>query len=322
MAAQDRCCKLRRSGDLTATTLPTTDPVAEPQTLTGAGRLTLYSNLVRLPHTAFALPFALVGLTLASFRYPLSVSDLFWVVVAFTAARFAAMAHNRVVDREFDALNPRTSAREIPTGRLTPAEAKGSIVVAAGVFLLAAGMLNPLCLALAPIALLWLLTYSYLKRYTVWTHLALGLADGIAPAAAYLALSGRWSEPWYLLPLLALGVAFWVAGFDVLYALQDVEFDREHGLHSIPARYGSRAAIGFARGWQALAVLCLLAAGLAFPEVGVLYYVGVGVVAVLLIYEHSLVRADDLSRLNAAFFNVNALISAAFCALAVLDRAL
>jgi 4-hydroxybenzoate polyprenyltransferase len=296
--------------------------VAEPQTLPGTGRIALYSNLVRLPHTAFALPFALVGFALASHRYPVRISDLFWVVVAFTAARFAAMAHNRVVDRDYDAGNPRTADREIPAGRLSVREAKISIVVASAIFFLAAWMLNPLCLALAPVALVWLLTYSYLKRYTTWTHLALGLADGIAPAAAYLALSARWSEPWTLLPLLALGVGFWVAGFDVLYALQDVEFDRRHGLYSIPARYGTRAAIGVARAYQALAVVCLLAAGLVLPEVGTLYFVGVGVVAALLVYEHSLVKAADLSRLNAAFFNVNALISAAFCAFVVLDRAL
>lgn len=296
--------------------------MGEPQTLSGSSRLVLYSNLVRLPHTAFALPFALVGFALASYRYPLSLVDLFWVVVAFTAARFAAMAHNRVSDRDLDAANPRTRHREIPAGRLSVNEARTSIVVASLVFLLAAGMLNPLCLALAPVALAWLLTYSYLKRYTVWTHLALGIADGIAPAGAYLALSGQWSEPWYLLPLLVLGVGFWVAGFDVLYALQDVEFDREHGLHSIPATYGTRAAIGFARGFQALAVICLLGAGLAFVEAGTLYFIGVAVVAGLLVYEHSLVRSDDLSRLNAAFFNVNALISAAFCLFVVMDRAL
>ena len=280
----------------------------------------LYSNLVRLPHTAFALPFALVGAVLASFRYSITPTQLIWIVVAFTAARFAAMAQNRLVDREFDARNPRTAGREIPSGRLSVAEARASIVIASAVLILAAGMLNGLVLALSPIALIWLLGYSYLKRYTTWTHLALGIADGIAPAAAFLAISASWSDPWYLLPLLALAVAFWVGGFDILYALQDVEQDRAEGLHSIPARYGVRAAILTARVYQALAVICLLAAGLAFPEVGALYYVGVGVTATLLLYEHSLVTPDDLSRLNVAFFNVNALTSAAFCAFAFLDR--
>ena len=295
--------------------------MTEPQTLRGTSRLVLYSNLVRLPHTAFALPFALVGVVLASFRYPVSLPQLTWLVVAFTAARFAAMAHNRVVDRELDARNPRTARRELPSGRLSPKEAKASIVLASAMFFLAAGMLNTLVLALSPIALVWLLTYSYLKRYTTWTHLALGLADGIAPAAAYLAISARWSDPWYLLPLLALGVAFWIGGFDILYALQDVEHDRTEGLHSIPSRYGNRAAIIAARVYQALGVLCLLIAGLVYPEVGPLYLAGVAVTAVLLFYEHSLVSPDDLSRLNVAFFNVNALISVVFCTFVLLDRA-
>ncbi len=294
--------------------------MTEPQTLQGANRLVLYSNLVRLPHTAFALPFALVGAALASYRYPLSAMQVVWIVVAFTAARFAAMAHNRVVDRDFDARNPRTANREIPAGRLSSREAKAAVVVASGVFFIAAGMLNPLVLALAPLALTWLLTYSYLKRYTTWTHLALGIADGIAPAAAFLAISARWSDPWYLVVLLALGVGFWVGGFDILYALQDAEHDRAEGLYSIPARYGTRAAIWNARVYQALAVLCLLGAGLAMPETGSLYFAGVAVTAGLLVYEHSLVSPDDLSRLNVAFFNVNALISAIFCVFVVLDR--
>ena len=183
-------------------------------------------------------------------------------------------------------------------------------------------MLNTLVLALAPVALAVLLSYSYLKRFTVLTHLGLGIADGIAPAAAYLAVSASWSDPWYLLPVLALAVAFWVAGFDVLYALQDVEVDRAEGLHSIPARYGERAAIVASRAFQALAVLMLVLAGLAMPETGPLYYAGVAGVAAALVYEHSLVRPGDLSRLNAAFFTVNALISAGFCAVVLLDRAL
>ncbi len=296
--------------------------MTEPQTLRGTNRIVLYSNLVRLPHTAFALPFAVVGAALASYRYPVTVSQLLWIVVAFTAARFAAMAHNRVVDRAFDARNPRTAQREIPAGRLAVGEAKLSIAVASVVFFFAAAMLNTLVLALAPIALIVLLTYSYLKRYTVLTHLGLGVADGVAPAAAYLAISARWSEPWYLLPFLALAVTFWVAGFDVLYAMQDVEVDRAEGLHSIPARFGKRKAIWASRGAQALAVGFLLAAGLSFPEAGAVYYAGVAFVAVALMYEHSLVRPDDLSRLNAAFFNVNALISAAFCVFVILDRVL
>ena len=294
--------------------------MSEPQTLRGTSRLVLYSNLVRLPHTAFALPFAIVGAAFASYRYPVTRGQLLWIVVAFTAARFVAMAHNRLVDREFDARNPRTAGRELPAGRLSVGEAKASIVVAGAAFFFAAAMLNKLVFLLSPIALAVMLGYSYLKRITTLTHLGLGVADGIAPAAAFLAVSARWSDPWYFLPLLALAVAFWVAGFDVLYALQDVQVDRAEGLHSIPARYGEARAVWFARLFQALAVFFLLAAGLAFPETGALYYVGVAFVAAALVYEHSLVRPHDLTRLNAAFFNVNALISAVFCIFVIADR--
>lgn len=291
----------------------------EPQTWAGTAPWVRYSNLVRLPHTAFALPFAIVGIVFASYRYPVGVGQVFWIVVAFTAARFAAMAFNRVVDRRYDAANPRTRGREIPAGRISAGAARVAVAAACALFLFAAAMLNPLCLALSPVALLWLLGYSYAKRYTAWTHLALGIADGIAPAGAYLAISGEWTATGTLI-LLLLGVGFWVAGFDVLYALQDVEFDRRMGLHSIPARWGERAGLWAARGYQALAVAAFAAAGWVYPEVGGLYFVGAAVTAALLLYEHSLVRVGDLSRLNTAFFTLNALISAAFAAFACADR--
>lgn len=291
----------------------------EPQTWAGRAPWVQYSNLVRLPHTLFALPFAIVGAAFASYRYTVTVSQIFWIVLAFTAARFAAMAFNRVVDREYDAANPRTARREIPAGRISVRAARVAVVIASFVFVFSAGMLNPLCLALSPGALLWLLGYSYVKRYTTWTHLALGVADGIAPAGAYLAISGEWTATGTLVSL-ALGVAFWVAGFDVLYALQDVEFDRRMGLRSIPARWGERAGLWAARGYQALAVAALAAAGFAHPEVGALYFVGVAVTAALLAYEHSLVRVGDLSRLNTAFFTVNAVISAVFTGFVLAGR--
>lgn len=291
----------------------------EPQTWTGTAPWIAYSNLVRLPHTLFALPFAFVGAAFASYRHPITAAHVLWIVVAFTAARFAAMAFNRVIDREYDAANPRTRAREIPAGRIAPGAAKAAVAVASAVFIFAAGMLNPLCLALSPVALAWLLLYSYAKRFTTWTHLALGIADGIAPAGAYLAVSGRLDAAAAVV-LLLLGVGLWVAGFDVLYALQDVEFDRRAGLHSIPARWGERAAVGSARAYQGLAVLALLAAGFAFPEAGGLYYAGVAVTAALLVYEHRLVRPGDLSRLNTAFFTVNAVLSGVFAAFVIADR--
>lgn len=292
----------------------------EPQTFAGRARWVEYSNLVRLPHTLFALPFALVGAALASYTVPVTLRQLFWIVVAFAAARFAAMTFNRVLDREYDGANPRTRMREIPAGRISVREAKVAVVVASGVFVLSAAMLNPLCLVLSPIALAWLLLYSYVKRFTTWTHLALGIADGLAPAGAYLAVSGGWSDPWVLLPLLVLGVGLWVGGFDILYALQDVEFDRRVGLHSIPARWGERAGVWAARLYQGLAVVALTLAGVVHPAAGALYFAGVAVVAALLIYEHSLVRPGDLSRLNAAFFNVNAIISVIFSVFVIADR--
>lgn len=292
----------------------------EPQTLAGKARWIAYSNLVRLPHTLFALPFALVGVALASYADPITLRHLLWIVVAFTAARFAAMAFNRVIDRDYDAANPRTRLREIPAGRISVREAKIAVAVACALFVLAAGMLNRLALVLSPFALAWLLLYSYAKRFTTWTHLALGIADGMAPAGAYIAVSGQWSEPWVLLPLLLLGVGFWVGGFDILYALQDVEFDRRVGLRSIPARWGERAGVWSARAYQGLAVLALAAAGAVYPATGALYFAGVTVVGALLIYEHSLVRPGDLSRLNAAFFNVNAIISVVFAVFVIADR--
>jgi 4-hydroxybenzoate polyprenyltransferase len=274
---------------------------------------------VRLPHTLFALPFAVVGAVFASYRYPVSLAQIFWIVVAFTAARFAAMAFNRVIDRGYDAANPRTRGREIPAGRISVPAAGVAVAAASAAFIFAAAMLNPLCLALSPLALAWLLGYSYAKRYTSWTHLALGIADGIAPAGAYLAISGEWTATPTLI-LLLLGVGFWVAGFDVLYALQDVEFDRRMGLHSIPARWGERAGLWAARGYQALAAAAFVAAAWIYPEVGGLTFVGIGVTAALLLYEHSLVRVGDLSRLNTAFFTVNAAISAVFAAFVLADR--
>ena len=291
----------------------------EPQTWAGTAPWVAYANLVRLPHTLFALPFAFVGVAFASYRYPVTLAQVFWITVAFTAAWFAAMAFNRVVDREFDARNPRTRMREIPAGRISVRAAAVSVAVASGVFLVAAGMLNPLCLLLAPPALVWLLLYSYAKRFTAWTHLALGVADGLAPAGAYLAVAGNWDGLPTMVALLA-GVALWVAGFDVLYALQDVEFDRRHGLHSIPARWGERAGIRAARAFQGAAVLAFAAAAWSEPQAGALTWAGVVATAACIAWQHRLVRPGDLARLDAAFFTTNAVLSGVFCAFVLLDR--
>lgn len=291
----------------------------EGQTFEGRRALARYANLVKLPHTLFALPFAMVGVVLASYVKDVSPAILLWVAVAFTSARFAAMAFNRIVDRRIDALNPRTSRREIPAGVIGVREAATAVVIASVLFFIAAWQLNPLCLVLAPLALAWVLGYSYTKRFTRWAHIVLGLGLGIAPVGGYLAVTGAWSDPWWMLPVLAGGVMTWVAGFDVLYALQDVAFDRQSGLHSVPAALGEAGALTVARVFHAGTVIALAAVG-AGVGAGWLYWVGVAVVAVLLLYEHSLVRVDDLSKLDAAFFTMNGIISIAFFGFVLAER--
>lgn len=296
-----------------------TAPVREGQTFAGVSRFMRYINLVKLPHTLFAMPFALVGVVLASYAQPVTWRVVGWVAVAFTSARFAAMGFNRIADRRLDAENPRTANREIPAGAIGVGEAAAAVTVAAAVFLLAAWRLNPLCFALSPVALGWVLFYSYTKRFTHFAHLVLGLGTGIAPVGGYLALTGAWSRPWWALALLAAAVMGWVGGFDILYALQDVGFDREHGLHSLPVTLGERGAVRTARALHALTVACLALGGVALGG-GTLYLAGVAVVAVLLVYEHALVRPGDLSRLDAAFFTMNGIISVTFFAFVLLER--
>jgi 4-hydroxybenzoate polyprenyltransferase len=293
----------------------------EGQTFRGQGILLRHANLVRLPHTVFALPFALVGVVLASYLAPITVRDVVWVVVAFTSARFAAMGFNRIVDREIDARNPRTRAREIPAGTMSVREAAVAVTIASLVFFVAASQLNLLCLVLAPIALGWVLFYSYTKRFTRWSHLVLGVGLSIAPVGGYLAITGHWSDPWWMLIALAIAVATWVGGFDILYALQDVSFDRENGLYSVPSTFGEANALGIARVLHLTTVAALAIAGLG-AGAGVLYFVGVLVAGALLLYEHSLVRADDFSRLDAAFFTMNGVISIVFLGFVFIERLL
>jgi 4-hydroxybenzoate polyprenyltransferase len=295
--------------------------VREGQTFVGRGMLLRHANLVRLPHTLFALPFALVGVVLASYVAPMTVNAVAWVVVAFTAARFAAMGFNRIVDREIDARNPRTRMREIPSGRMTVREASIAVTVASAVFFVAAWQLNPLCLMLAPVALVWVLFYSYTKRFTRWSHLVLGVGLSIAPVGGYLAITGRWSSPWWMLIALAIAVATWVAGFDILYALQDVSFDRENGLYSVPSTFGEANALGIARMLHFTTVVALGLAGIG-AGAGMVYFAGVIVAAALLLYEHSLVKVDDFSRLDAAFFTMNGVISIVFLGFVFTERLL
>src|SRR6266550_565675 len=215
----------------------------EGQTFAGESLLVRYVNFVKLPHTVFALPFALLGVVAASYASQVTWRILGLVVLAFTSARFVALGFNRIADRELDAKNPRTRGRELPSGRLTLRQAWVAVGVAAAAFLATAWALNPLCFALAPLALAFISAYSYAKRFTHWSHLWLGLADGIATPAGYLAVTGRWSEPWWLLPVGALAVTFWVGGFDVFYALQDEAFDRSERLESLVVRLGQARAI-------------------------------------------------------------------------------
>jgi 4-hydroxybenzoate polyprenyltransferase len=290
----------------------------EGQTFEGTSQLIRYINLVKLPHTVFALPFALVGVVLASYVAPVTWWQVVWVVVAFTAARFAAMGFNRIADHEIDARNPRTQQREIPSGALSVLQAGVAVVIAAGIFVFAASRLNHLCLLLSPLALGWVLFYSYTKRFTRWSHVVLGLSSAIAPVGGYLAVRGAWSAP-AMLAALTIGVMTWVAGFDMLYALQDVEFDRVNRLHSIPATLGEKSALNLARVFHIITVMALGTVGLV-ADAGWIYFAGLAVATALLLYEHSLVKLGDLSKLDAAFFTMNGVISLVFFAFVLTER--
>jgi 4-hydroxybenzoate polyprenyltransferase len=260
-------------------------------------RLAVYASFVRFSHSVFALPFALAGALLASRHVAVTWPTIGWILVAMVSARSAAMGFNRIVDARMDALNPRTAMREIPRGVLSQREAAAFVVVASLGFVYAAYRLNPVCLALSPVALAIVFWYSLAKRYTTWTQLFLGLAMAVAPVGGWLAVGGRggW-EPW----LLALAIGTWVGGFDVLYACQDLDFDRTHGLRSIPVRFGVPASLAISRLMHVVAVASFVALSFVAP-LGAIYLVGVAVVAALLVYEQSLVRADDLSQVKRAF---------------------
>ena len=263
--------------------------------------------MIKWEHSIFALPFALCGAMLAAGGLP-SGHQLFWIIVAMVSARSAAMAFNRVADASIDAANPRTRTRALPAGTLTPAFVATFVLVSSAIFILAAAELNHLTLILSPLALAILLAYSYTKRFTRWSHLVLGFALGIAPAAAWIAVRGS-LDPRIL--LLTAAVTFWVGGFDVLYACQDYEFDREANLHSIPRYLGIAGALWVARIFHLFMIGLLVALIVAFG-LGKLAVAGLVVVVALLAYEHSLVSATDLSKLNAAFFTMNGVISVVF----------
>jgi len=268
-------------------------------------RVTL--EMIKWEHSIFALPFALCGAMLAAGGVP-SAHQLLWIIVAMIAARSAAMAFNRWADAAIDAANPRTSARALPAGHLSPAFVVTFVAVSSAVFVLAASQLNRLTLLLSPVALAVILLYSYTKRVTRWSHLVLGFALGIAPSAAWIAVRGSLD---LRILLLTAAVTFWVGGFDVLYACQDFDFDQQTGLHSVPRYFGISTALWVARGFHLVMVGLLVALLVAF---GLGKLAGCGIVAVilLLLYEHSLVKPSDLSKLNAAFFTMNGVISVLF----------
>jgi 4-hydroxybenzoate polyprenyltransferase len=273
-----------------------------------------YARLVKIEHTVFALPFAYVGAFLATGSRP-SGHDLLWITLAMVGARSLAMALNRLVDAGIDARNPRTAGREIPSGQLTIAQVVLFCAASLALFLVSVWQLAPLTHVLWPIPVAAFAVYPYLKRFTWLCHLWLGAADGLAPVGAWVAITNH--LPWQAW-LLGLAVTFWVAGFDFFYALFDLDVDRGQGLHSIATRFGVRGAFLGARLAHAATIACLVVAGLGL-DVGALYWIGVAAVAVLLVYEHSLVRPDDLRRLDAAFFTMNGVISVAFAVFVIAD---
>jgi len=293
--------------------------VSEGQLLAGESLLVRYVNFVKLPHTLFALPFALLGVLAASVQVPVTWRTVGLVVVAFTAARWVAMGFNRIADREFDARNPRTKDRELPRGAISVPQAWGSVVVAAALFVWAAWALNPLCFLLSPLALVWVMGYSLSKRFTWWPHLWLGMSLAIAPVGGWIAVTGAWSQPTWLLAAITMAVATWVAGFDIFYALPDAAFDQASGLRSAVVRLGEGRAILLAKLLHGVTIpaLALFGWGAGF---GGWYYAGVGAAALILAYEHRLVRPGDLSRLDAAFFRMNAVMSVTVFGFALLDR--
>lgn len=279
-----------------------------------------YLRLVRFSHSIFALPFALMAAWIAADGWP-SARTLLGVVVCAVAARTAAMAFNRLVDRRIDARNPRTRGREIPAGIVSPRAAGLVVLVSAAVFVAGAAFLNPLCGWLSPLVLAWLLGYSFAKRFTWLAHAWLGAALGLAPLGAWLAVRGDFEGSLALPILLALAVTVWVAGFDLIYATQDAEFDARHGLASIPARFGVAAALRVAALLHVATVLLLVAvgwtAGLSWP-----YGLGVLAAAALLVREHRLVRPDDLSKVDVAFFTLNGWVGIGLFLAVLVDRAL
>src|SRR6476646_4814522 len=288
-------------------------PAAGPASATGA--VAKFLRMVKFEHTIFALPFALAAAAIAARGHGLSVGRVAGIIVAMAGARTAGMGFNRIVDRHIDAKTPRTAGRELPTGAISLGAAWAMTIAASVVFFAAAAALGWLCLALAPIALAILFAYSLTKRFTALCHLFLGLAIAGGPAGAWIAVRGDFG---WTPGLLMLSVACWIAGFDILYALADRDFDRASGLHSIPARLGITGSLVVSGLLHAVTVAALFALA-PIAHMGVPYLAGVGVVTALLVYEHAIVRPNDLSRLDMAFFNLNGYVSVAFFVATLID---
>ena len=292
--------------------------MASPSTSTtpgsASGKLRVLLEMIKWEHTVFALPFAYAGMLAAP--VPFSLSNLFWITVAMVGARTAAMTLNRIIDAEIDARNPRTAGRAIPEGLVGLREAWIFTGAALALLVLATFFLEPITRVLWPLVVLGFVVYPYTKRFTWLCHLALGVANGLAPGAAWVAVTGEIS--WTPVFIWA-GAALWGAGFDVIYALLDRDFDLENRIDSLPARFGIGPSLVVSRVWHALSVTFLVAFGAA-AGLGVVYYLGVAVVAWLLFYEQSLVRKDDLSKLDMAFFTMNGVVSLIFFAFVLLDR--
>ena len=263
-------------------------------------RFRLLAENVKFEHSIFALPFAYLGMMLGRGGLP-TWHQFIWITLAMLGARTLAMSLNRLIDREIDRRNPRTAGRPIPSGRLSPASVAAMSVASGLLLFVAAWQLNDLAVKLFPVALVFLVGYHYTKRFTWLSHAVLGLADGGAPLGGWVAVTDRLDAPGILL---GLAVAFWVGGFDLLYACQDVDFDRANGLHSIPARFGIPTAVRLARAWHTATLACLAGVGILLA-LGPLYWVGLALTAVLLAYEHTIVTPTNLSRLDVAFFNMN-----------------
>ena len=277
-------------------------------------KLKIILEMIKFEHTIFALPFAIMSAFIAAEGIP-PLPKLGWILVAMVGARSCAMAFNRLVDAEIDSENPRTAMRAIPAGLITKGAVSVFTLISAGLLVLAAWRLNPLAFALSPLALAVIMGYSYTKRFTALSHLWLGLALSISPVGAWIAIKGQFD--WTPI-ILCCVVLLWTAGFDIIYACQDVNFDRKHGLHSIPARLGIRWALWVSSALHVVAVLLLFGIPL-FTELGLFYYIGVGIVILIFIYEHAIVKPNDLSRVNLAFFTLNGMISLVLMALSIAD---